>query len=145
MSEEIDFENVQVTFPDNDVQKYPKPLLLSDLLTHKSLSDPKIICLMVNGEVKSLNTKISFGKAKVSPILVDSSEGSSAYRRTLVKIFATAAHQAYAKQFNVIVHHRVNNGYLAKKADMKDFTEEEIQTIKTKMEEFTYNRSGTFT
>ena len=133
--EEIDFENVQVTFPDGDVKKYPKPLLLSDLLEHKSLSDPKTICLMVNGEVKSLNTKISFGIAKVSPILVDSSEGSSAYRRTLVKVFATAVHKAYAKQFNVIVHHRVNNGYLVKKVDMKDFTEEEIKTIKEKMEE----------
>jgi len=134
-SEEIDFENVQVTFPDGDVKKYPKPLLLSDLLEHKSLSDPKTICLMVNGEVKSLNTKISFGIAKVTPILVDSSEGSSAYRRTLVKVFATAVHKAYAKQFNVIVHHRVNNGYLVKKVDMKDFTEEEIKTIKEKMEE----------
>jgi len=133
--EEIDFENVQVTFPDGDVKKYPKPLLLSDLLEHKSLSDPKTICLMVNGEVKSLNTKISFGIAKVTPILVDSSEGSSAYRRTLVKVFATAVHKAYAKQFNVIVHHRVNNGYLVKKVDMKDFTEEEIKTIKEKMEE----------
>ena len=134
-SEEIDFENVQVTFPDGDVKKYPKPLLLSDLLEHKSLSDPKTICLMVNGEVKSLNTKISFGIAKVTPILVDSSEGSSAYRRTLVKVFATAVHKAYAKQFNVIVHHRVNNGYLVKKVDMKDFTEDEIKTIKEKMEE----------
>ena len=134
-SEEIDFENVQVTFPDGDVKKYPKPLLLSDLLEHKSLSDPKTICLMVNGEVKSLNTKISFGIAKVSPILVDSSEGSSAYRRTLVKVFATAVHKAYAKQFNIIVHHRVNNGYLVKKVDLKDFTEEEIKTIKEKMEE----------
>ena len=138
-SEEIDFENVQVTFPDGDVKKYPKPLLLSDLLEHKSLSDPKTICLMVNGEVKSLNTKISFGIAKVSPILVDSSEGSSAYRRTLVKVFATAVHKAYAKQFNVIVHHRVNNGYLVKKVDMKDFTEEEIKTIKEKMEELIKN------
>ena len=138
-SEEIDFENVQVTFPDGDVKKYPKPLLLSDLLEHKSLSDPKIICLMVNGEVKSLNTKISFGIAKVSPILVDSSEGSSAYRRTLVKVFATAVHKTYAKQFNVIVHHRVNNGYLVKKVDLKDFTEEEIKTIKEKMEELIKN------
>ena len=138
-SEEIDFENVQVTFPDGDVKKYPKPLLLSDLLEHKSLSDPKIICLMVNGEVKSLNTKIFFGIAKVSPILVDSSEGSSAYRRTLVKVFATAVHKTYAKQFNVIVHHRVNNGYLVKKVDLKDFTEEEIKTIKEKMEELIKN------
>ena len=28
MSEELDLENVKVTFPDNDTQKYPKPLAL---------------------------------------------------------------------------------------------------------------------
>ena len=49
---EIDLENVKVTFPDGSTQKYPKPLLLSDLLKHKSLSNPDILALMVNGEVK---------------------------------------------------------------------------------------------
>ena len=133
--EEIDFQNVKVTFPDGDVQKYPKPLLLSDLLKHKSLSSPNIISLMVNGEVKSLNSKITFGIANISPILIDSYEGASTYRRTLVQIFATAVHKLYSKEFNVIIHHGVNNGYLAKKVDMKDFTEEEIKTIKEKMQE----------
>ena len=133
--EEIDIENVKVTFPDGDVKKYPKPLLLLDLLNHPSLSNPDIICLLVNGEVKSLNSKISFGIAKVSPILVKSSEGAATYRRTLVKIFATAVHKLYSKEFNVIIHHGVNNGYLAKKVDLKDFTEEEIKKIKEKMEE----------
>ena len=133
--EEIDFENVKVTFPDGDTKKYPKPLLLSELQSHKSLSSPDIILIMVNGEIKSFNSKINFGVAKVSPILLNSHEGGAAYRRTLVQIFATAVHKLYFKQFNVIIHHGVNNGYLAKKVDMKDFTEEEIQKIKEKMQE----------
>ena len=133
--EEIDFENVKVTFPDGDTKKYPKPLLLSELQSHKTLSSPDIILIMVNGEIKSFNSKINFGVAKVSPILLNSHEGGAAYRRTLVQIFATAVHKLYFKQFNVIIHHGVNNGYLAKKVDMKDFTEEEIQKIKEKMQE----------
>ena len=132
---EIDFENVKVIFPDGDTKKYPKPLLLSDLLSHKSLSSPDIIALMVNGEVKSLNTRISFGIAKISPLLINSYEGSSMYRRTLVQIFATAVNKVYSKEFNVIIHHGVNNGYLAKKVDEKDFTEEETKNIKEKMQE----------
>ena len=52
-AEEIDFENVKVTFPNGETQKYPKPLKISELLKHSSLSDPKILALMVNGEVKS--------------------------------------------------------------------------------------------
>ena len=66
--EELDLENVKVIFPDGDIKKYPKPLILSELLSHKSLSSPEIILLMVNGEIKSFNSKISFGIAKVSPI-----------------------------------------------------------------------------
>ena len=135
MSEEIDLENVKVIFPNGETQKYPKPLLLSDLLKHSSLSSDKIIALMVNGEIKSLNKKIRVGIAKVAPILSDSYEGSSMYRRTLVKIFATAVNKIYSKQFNVIIHHKVNNGYLVRKVDEKDFTEEEIKNIKEKMTE----------
>ncbi len=57
------------------------------------------------------------------------------YRRTLVQIFATTVNKLYSKQFNVIVHHGVNNGYLVKKFDEKDFIEEEITKIKEKMQE----------
>ena len=129
-SEEIDLENVKVTFPNGETQKYPKPLLLSDLLSHPSLSSEDIISLMVNGEVKSLNNRISIGVVKVTPLLKNSYEGSSMYRRTLVQIFATAVNKIYSKEFNVIIHHGVKNGYLAKKFDEKDFTEEEIKNIK---------------
>ena len=53
--EELDLENVKVIFPNGETKKYPKPLHLSELLTHPSLSSPDIISLMVNGEVKSIN------------------------------------------------------------------------------------------
>ena len=129
----IDFENVKVIFPDGEEKKYPKPLVLSELMKHPSLSSPDIITLMVNGEVKSFNSSISFGIAKVKPIVLDSYEGASTYRRTLVQIFATAVNKVYSNKFNVIIHHGVNNGYLAKKVDEKDFTEEEINAIKEKM------------
>ena len=61
------------------------------------------------------------------------------YRRTLVKIFATAVNKLYAKNFNVIIHHGVNNGYLVKKVGEKDFTEEETNKIKEKMNELIKN------
>ena len=136
---EIDFENVKVIFPNGEEKKYPKPLILSELLNHASLSSKDIIALQVNGEVKSLNTSINFRLAKITPILKDSDEGWSMYRRTLVKIFATAVNKLYAKNFNVIIHHGVNNGYLVKKVGEKDFTEEEINKIKEKMNELIKN------
>ena len=136
---EIDLENVNVKFPNGEEKKYPKPLILKDLLSHSSLSSKDIIALMVNGEVKSINSTISMGEAIVKPITLDSYEGSSCYRRTLVQIFATAVNKVYSNKFIAIVHHSVNNGYLVRKKDEKDFTEEEIKKIKEKMEELIKN------
>ena len=85
---EINSDNnfIKVIFPDKDIKIFPKPLLLSDLLSHKSLSSSDIIGLVINGSVYSINSTISFGLAKISPLKLDSSEGFAMYRRTLVKI-----------------------------------------------------------
>ena len=132
---QLDLKSTKVIFPNGEVKSYSKPLLLSDLLSHPSLSSKDTIALKVNGEVKSLNAVISIGRAKVSPIIMDSEEGWSVYRRTLVQILATAVHKLYFKQFSIIIHHGVNNGYLFKKLDEKDFTQAEIDKIKEKMKD----------
>ena len=134
--EERDPDTVKVIFPDRETRRYPKPLHLSELLSHKSISSPDVIGLMVNGTVYSIDSIISFGIARISPIEIDSSEGLAMYRRTLVKIFATAVYKLYSKEFTVTINHNVNNGYLVKKTNEKPFTEEEINKIKEKMKEY---------
>jgi len=134
--EERDPDTVKVIFPDRETRRYPKPLHLSELLSHKSISSPDVIGLMVNGTVYSIDSIISFGIARISPIEIDSSEGLAMYRRTLVKIFATAVYKLYSKEFTVSINHNVNNGYLVKKTNEKPFTEEEISKIKEKMKEY---------
>ena len=134
--EERDPDTVKVIFPDRETRRYPKPLHLSELLSHKSISSPDVIGLMVNGTVYSIDSIISFGIARISPIEIDSSEGLAMYRRTLVKIFATAVYKLYSKEFTVTINHNVNNGYLVKKTNEKPFTEEEITKIKEKMKEY---------
>ena len=134
--EERDPDTVKVIFPDRETRRYPKPLHLSELLSHKSISSPDVIGLMVNGTVYSIDSIISFGIARISPIEIDSSEGLAMYRRTLVKIFATAVYKLYSKEFTVTINHNVNNGYLVKKTNEKPFTEEEISKIKEKMKEY---------
>ena len=131
-----DNDSVKVYFPDRDSQLFPKPLKLSDLLQHKSLKSPDIIGLIINGSVYSLNSTISFGLAKVFPITLKSDEGLAMYRRTLVKILATAVNKLYSKDFTITINHNVNNGYLVKKMDEKPFTEEEVTKIKEKMTEY---------
>ena len=131
----LDMKTTKVIFPDGEEKSYSRPLVINDLLNHPSLNSKDIIALKVNGEIKSLNAIISFGRAKVFPIYTDSEEGWSVYRRTLVQILATAVHKLYFNKFNIIIHHGVNSGYLFKKLDEKDFTQEEIDKIKEKMKE----------
>ena len=132
---EAELDSVVVVFPNKEKMQFPKPIQLNKLLKHQTLSSPNIIGLMVNENVYSLNNTISFGVAKIRPIETKSPEGFAMYKRTLVKIFATAVHKLYSKQFRVTVNHSVNNGYLVKKVDEKPFKEEEIQKIKEKMKE----------
>ena len=138
-NEEIDLENVKVIFPDGDTKKYPKPLKLTEIVEHPSLSKPNLMALTVNGKVRSINSVISFGIAKVMPVFYDSAEGFATYKRTLVQIFATAVNKLYCKNFVPVVHHSVNNGYLWKKSNEEPFTEEEIKNIKEKMDELIKN------
>ena len=136
VEEQMDPDTIKVIFPNRDILRFPKPLHLSQLLSHKSLSSPDIIGLMVNGTVYSIDSFISFGLAKVTPIEIESSEGYAMYRRTLVKIFATAVHKLYSNEFTITINHNINNGYLVKKRDEKPFKEEEITKIKEKMKEY---------
>ena len=131
----IDLKNIIVIFPNGEQKTYPRPLVLSDLLNLPCLSSKDIVALKVNGEIKSLNAIISVGKVKISPILKDSEEGWLMYQRTLVQILATAIHKIYSDKFNILIHHGVNNGFLFKKVDENDFTQEEIDKIKEKMQE----------
>ena len=131
----LDVKNTIVIFPNGEQKTYPRPLVLSDLLNHPSLSSKDIVALKVNGEIKSLNAIISVGKVKISPILKDSEEGWSMYQRTLVQILAAAINKLYSDEFNILIHHGVNNGFLFKKVEENDFTQEEIDKIKEKMQE----------
>ena len=131
----LDLKNINVIFPNGEQKTYQRKLLLSDLLSHPSLSSKEIVALKVNGEIKSLNAIISVGRMKISPIFKDSEEGWVLYQRTLVQILATAVNKLYSDKFNIIIHHGVNNGFLFKKFDESDFSQEEIDKIKEKMQE----------
>ena len=140
--ENVDIHNVKVTFPNGSNATYPKPLHLSKVMDQPSLSSPSIVALMVNGKVHSINSYITTGVATITPVYLDSYEGSSIYRRTLVQIYATAVHQLFSTKFNVIIHHHVNNGYLSRKTDQTQFTEDEIKQIKQRMSEIIQRKSA---
>ena len=136
VEEEIGPDTVKVKFENGQTQRYPRPLKLSELIpNHKSLSSPKLMALLVNGKVTSINSVLSTGMATIKPVTFETAEGFATYKRTLVQIFATAVNKLFAKKFVVINHHGVKNGYLWRKDNRQPFTEEEVKSIKEKMEE----------
>ncbi|KAL7721825.1 Uridine cytidine kinase I [Entamoeba marina] len=132
----LDTKNVLVTFSDQSKETFERPLLLSSLLKHKTLNNPDVVGLMVNGRVHSLNSTINKGIATITPVYLNSYEGSSIYRRTLVMVYAAAVYELYSKKFGVVVEHHVNNGYLSKKSNGESFTMKECEEIKQKIQEF---------
>ncbi|EKE39651.1 hypothetical protein ENUP19_0080G0101 [Entamoeba nuttalli] len=131
----IDISKTIVTFTDGTQEIHTRPLHLTTLLSHPSLNNNELVGIMVNGRVYSTNASINVGLANVVPVFLNSYEGFSIYRRSLVMVFATAAYMTYGTKFGVTVEHHVNNGYCINKYDGKEFTEEECNTIKHKMEE----------
>ena len=130
----LNLEKIDVTLPDGKMYTYPRPLRLQDLIkNHAVLQSPTIVAFMVNGRVYSLNSTIYTGNAAITPIELNSYEGSSIYRRSLVMLYATAVNELYGEKFSITIEHHVNNGYLSKKRDETNFTEEEIKAIKEKM------------
>ena len=127
---------MKVIFENDQNQRYPKSLKLSELIpNYKSQSSPKLMALLVNGKVTSINSVLSTGEATIKPVTFETSEGLAAYKRTLVQMFATALNKLYVKKFVVINHHGVKNGYLWRKDNGQPFTEEEVKSIKEKMDE----------
>ena len=78
---------------------------------------------------------LSTGIDTIKLITFETAEGFATYKRTLVQIFATAVNKLFAKKFVVINHHGVKNGYLWRKDNGQPFTEEEVKSIKEKMDE----------
>ncbi|EDR24431.1 uridine cytidine kinase I, putative [Entamoeba dispar SAW760] len=131
----IDISKTVVTFTDGTQEIHTRPLHLTNLLTHPSLNNSDLVGIMVNGRVYSTNAIINIGIANITPVFLNSYEGFSIYRRSLVMVFATAAFMTYGTKFGVTVEHHVNNGYCINKSNGKEFTEEECNTIKNKMKE----------
>ena len=131
----IDLTHVKVRFSDNSEEIHDKPLKLSTLLNHPTLNKEDLVGIMVNGKVYSPNDSINVGIANVTPVLLNSFEGSSMYRRSLVNVVATAAYQTYGNEFGITFQHSVNNGYMINKYNHSEFTQEECEKIKQRMNE----------
>ena len=132
---EYNVGKITIKYIDGTEEVHDRPLKLETITQHPTMKKDDLVGILVNGKAMSPNDTISVGMATVAPIVLDSYEGFSIYRRSLVAVFATAVYQTFGKEFGVTVEHSVNNGYMINKYNHEEFTQEECDKIKQRMTE----------
>lgn len=91
-----------------------------------------LVAVKINNEVCSLNQSIKVN-SNIEPIYINSTEGSSIYRRSLCFVLASAAQKLFPNK-RLLVGHSLGYGYFYT-FDNSDITKEEIENLKNLMTE----------
>lgn len=106
--------------------------VLAELAAAYAISDVnRIVAARVNNQVCQLTSPIEYS-AKVSPVLIDSSEGAAIYRRTLCFVLAAAAHTLFAEK-RLIVGHSLGHGYYYTFDGENPITADEVSCLKNEV------------
>ena len=124
--------------------EYPRPVLISELVAKEPELQPRskddasgpVIAVTVDGVEVSLTTAITARSVTVAPIYLNTSEGMSVYRRSLVFVLCVAAYEEFGASFHLTVEHSLvfNRGYLCNvDGGSHAVTAEEISRLKRRM------------
>lgn len=91
-----------------------------------------LVAVKINNEVCSLNQSIKVN-SNIEPIYINSTEGSSIYRRSLCFVLASAAQKLFPNK-RLLVGHSLGYGYFYT-FDNSEITQEEIASLKSLMAE----------
>jgi uridine kinase len=100
---------MNITFSNGKIITKDEPCKVADILEYFEIDKEKIIGVRVNNQVCSLSQHIT-NSVYVEPVLMNSSDGSAIYRRSLCFILAVATHNLYPSK-NLIVGHSLGHGY----------------------------------
>lgn len=90
-----------------------------------------ILGVKINNEICSLEKRIQY-TARIEPIMIDTKDGASIYRRSLCLLLAAAAYKLYP-QTRLLVGHSLGYGYYYNLDDGKEDTQEVIDSIYAQM------------
>ena len=102
----ITFENNGEKICQQQVEKYTQ---VSELLDKFNIPREKIFAVLINNELCPLDKKLTYN-ATIEPVLDDTKEGASVYRRSLCLLLAAAAHDVFPKT-RLLVGHSLGHGY----------------------------------
>ena len=127
--------NLTVTFINKDsviaTKNIPYGTEVCTLLDTFDVTKEHIFAVRINNEVCPLDFALTYD-AKIEPVLDDSKEGSSVYRRSLCLLLATAAHSLFPET-RLLVGHSLDYGYFYTLDTEKEISGEMIEQLQEKM------------
>ena len=127
--------NLTVTFINKDsviaTKNIPYGTEVCTILDTFDVPKECIFAVRINNEVCPLDFALTYD-AKIEPVLDDSKEGSSVYRRSLCLLLATAAHSLFPET-RLLVGHSLDYGYFYTLDTEKEISGEMIEKLQEKM------------
>lgn len=125
-------KKITITFPDNSTITVDNEIRPITLLNHFDQSKNKILAVLVNNEICSLDSVVNI-TAKIEPVYDNSKEGCAIYRRSLCFVLAAAARKLYPSA-RLLVGHSLGYGYFYTLDHGKSIKTEDIINLKKEME-----------
>ena len=108
----------------------PYQTQVSSLLDNFKIDTNTILAVKINNEICPLDFELTY-TARIEPLLNNSKEGASVYRRSLCLLLACATHELYPDS-RLLVGHSLDYGYYYNFENLEN-SEAVLSTIKQKM------------
>ncbi|MCL2043843.1 MAG: nucleoside kinase [Treponema sp.] len=102
------------------------------VLSRLGITDDRLAALRVNNEIRPLKTRLAINSV-IEPVLLDTQEGSSIYRRSLAFLLAAAARKLFSGR-HLYVGHSLGRSYYYTFSSGEAPTEQEISALQEEME-----------
>eukprot|EP01105_Mastigella_eilhardi_P026829 TRINITY_DN7932_c0_g1_i1.p1 TRINITY_DN7932_c0_g1~~TRINITY_DN7932_c0_g1_i1.p1 ORF type:complete len:575 (-),score=153.62 TRINITY_DN7932_c0_g1_i1:53-1753(-) len=122
-----------VTFEDGRAVEFRRPVRGCDLVAEPELNEGTLMAIKANGKVMNLNAEIRVHQARVMPVFLNSMEGWSVYRRSLVFVTAMAAFHEFGKQWLLTLEHYSGAGYMFAVNGGAVVSKEDLSRLKTRI------------
>ncbi len=126
-------KEVEIHLPDGRVLSGPRGAKVGEFLAMLEY-DSQVVAAIVNHDLRELTYPIET-ESTVQPVLVNSSDGSRIYRRSLTFVLETAFAQLFPTGILFVDHSIASGGYFCQVVGREALSEAEVMTLKAKMQE----------
>lgn len=127
----MEHSELKITFPDGHAEEIPYGTPVCTLLEKLGEKPSDILAVFINNKTYPLSKELRYD-AEIKPVLADTEEGASVYRRSLCLLLAAAAHKLFPNS-RLLVGHSLGSGYYYTLETGAECGQEQISALETEM------------